>query len=256
MHYIRASHPFGNLLSTLRARKHGLSQAKLAEMAGYDPAVITRMAQGQKDLTGTQARERVLRVIRALHEAEVLNGLDEANALLAAAGMPPLFAGDEVEVTLLNQLELHCYDGDAGVFGITQIKRSALKITTASVFVDDQDKALRFYTEKLGFVKKEDLQDGEWRVVSVVPKDNPNSIPLEFLPATFPSARALQREMFDAEFAIFGFQVEDVQAEYNRLTQAGVVFIDEPVFSEEGQVTFAKFDDTCGNLINLIQPKK
>lgn len=254
MHYIRASHPFGNMLSMLRARKHGLTQARLAEIAGYDPAVITRMARGQKDLTGTQARERVLRLIRALDEAGVLHDLSEANALLAAAGMPPLFAGDTAEATLLNQLELHRRDADTRPVTAAQVKRSSMKIMGASVFVDDQDKALKFYTEKLGFVKKDDLQDGEWRLVSVVPKDNPNSIPLELLPASFPSAKALQKEMFDAEFAIFGFQVDDVQAEYDRLTQAGVVFLAEPEYSEEGKVTYAKFDDTCGNLINLIQP--
>jgi predicted ATPase/transcriptional regulator with XRE-family HTH domain len=104
---MRRTHPFGDLLSRLRARKHGLTQAKLADLTGYDPAVIARMAQGQKDLTGTQARERVLRIIRALDEADVLHGPDEANALLEAAGLPPLFAGDKAEAALLQRLELH-----------------------------------------------------------------------------------------------------------------------------------------------------
>ena len=128
-----------------------------------------------------------------------------------------------------------------------------MKIKNASVLVDDQDKALRFYTEKLGFVKKADVQDGAWRLVVVVRKDDPGSIPLELLPASFPSAKALQKEMFNAEYAAIGLFTNDVKADYNRLKQAGVVFLDAPEYSEEGQVTSAKFDDTCGNLINLIQ---
>ncbi len=130
-----------------------------------------------------------------------------------------------------------------------------MKIGGASIWVDDQDKALKFYTEKLGFVKKDDLQDGAWRLVSVVPKDDPDGNALELLPATFPSAPALQKEMFDAEYAAIGFFTQDVWADYNRLKQVGVVFLNEPLYSEEGGVTYAKFDDTCGNLINLIQWK-
>jgi|GEM_PF-3256550 len=71
---MRPIHPFGELLGRLRARQHGLTQARLA---GYDPAVIARMTQGQKDLTGTQARERVMRVIQALDEGGVLNGVED-----------------------------------------------------------------------------------------------------------------------------------------------------------------------------------
>jgi hypothetical protein len=105
-------------------------------------------------------------------------------------------------------------------------------------------------------VKKDDLQDGDWRLVVVVQKDDANAIPLELLPASFPSAKALQREMFNAEYAAIALFTEDVWGEYNRLKQSGVEFLDEPVYSEEGGVTYAKFDDTCGNLINLIQRKQ
>ena len=104
---MRRTHPFGNLLSSLRARKQGLTQARLAELAGYDPAVIARMGAGQKDLTGTQARERILRVIQALDESGVLNGAEEANALLAAAELPPLYSGNDTEAALMKQLEIH-----------------------------------------------------------------------------------------------------------------------------------------------------
>jgi catechol 2,3-dioxygenase-like lactoylglutathione lyase family enzyme len=130
-----------------------------------------------------------------------------------------------------------------------------MRIGGASIWVDDQDKALKFYTEKLEFVKKDDLQDGAWRLVTVVSKDDPDGNALELLPATFPSAPALQREMVAAEYAAIGFFTKDVRADYERLKQSGVEFLDEPVYSEEGQVTYAKFDDTCGNLINLIQVK-
>ena len=104
---MRNPHPFGELLGKLRARQPGLTQARLAELCGYDRAVIVRMSQGQKDLTGTQARERVMRVIQVLDEAGVLNGVDEANALLQAAAQPPLFAGNYIEAALTQQLALH-----------------------------------------------------------------------------------------------------------------------------------------------------
>ena len=104
------THPFGNLISQLRARKHGLTQARLAEIAGYDPAVIARMCAGQKDLTGTQARVRVLRIIQALDDSGVLNGVDEANALLGAADLPPLYAGNADEAALLDRLAIHQRD--------------------------------------------------------------------------------------------------------------------------------------------------
>ncbi len=100
-------HPFGALLNQLRARQPGLTQNRLAELTGYDPAVIARMGQGLKDLTGPQARERVVRVIQTLDDTGVLNGLAEANALLTAAGLPPLFAGNYVEAALIEQLNRH-----------------------------------------------------------------------------------------------------------------------------------------------------
>ncbi len=101
------AHPFGDLLTKLRVRQPGLTQARLAELAGYDPAVIARMGQGQKDLTGPQARERVIRIIETLDAAGVVNGVAEADALLAAATLPPLFAGNYVEAELIQQLALH-----------------------------------------------------------------------------------------------------------------------------------------------------
>jgi hypothetical protein len=87
------SHPFGDLLSQYRARKNGLSQARLAELAGYDPSIVAKLAKGRKELTGPSGRERVVRLIGALHDEGALDTLDEANALLASAQMSPLLAG-------------------------------------------------------------------------------------------------------------------------------------------------------------------
>jgi hypothetical protein len=99
------SHAFGDQLSQLRARKHGLSQTRLAHLAGYDPAVLVRMCQGKKDLTGPSGRDRIVRIIDALHREGVLKMQAEANALLQAASMPPLYAGQPAEAVLLAKLD-------------------------------------------------------------------------------------------------------------------------------------------------------
>lgn len=101
------THAFGNLLKQLRTRVPGLTQARLAEMAGYDPAVITRMTKGQQDLIGPQTRARVLRVIQALDEAGALRDVAEANALLAAANLSPLIEASDGEAGLLQRLYRH-----------------------------------------------------------------------------------------------------------------------------------------------------
>lgn len=98
-------HPFGELLTQFRVRKHGLSQAKLAKLIGYDGAMIAKMCRGQRELTGPSGRERVVRIISALNDEGVLSNLDEANSLLAAASMPPLYGGLPVESGLIQQLE-------------------------------------------------------------------------------------------------------------------------------------------------------
>ena len=100
-------HAFGNLLKQLRSRVPGLTQARVAELAGYDPAVITRMAQGLQDLTGPQTRTRVLRVIQALDEAGALHRLEDANALLAAANLSPLIEARYAEAELIQRMYRH-----------------------------------------------------------------------------------------------------------------------------------------------------
>ena len=129
-----------------------------------------------------------------------------------------------------------------------------MEIRYASVLVDDQDKALQFYTEKLGFVKNGDVMDGPWRCLTVVSKDGSENLTLELQGMNFPSARAYQREQFEAEYAYAAFPTKDIYAEYNRLKKLGVAFRGEP--EDGGPVLTVKFEDTCGNLINLIQVKE
>ena len=91
--------------------------------------------------------------------------------------------------------------------------------------------------------------DGQWRWLTVVSKDGSENLQLELQGMNFPSARAYQQEQFEAGYAYIAFPTQDIYAEYNRLKKLGVVFRGEP---EDGGV---KFEDTCGNLINLIQVK-
>jgi catechol 2,3-dioxygenase-like lactoylglutathione lyase family enzyme len=137
-------------------------------------------------------------------------------------------------------------------FGIKK-RKGIMEIRYASVLVDDQDKALQFYTEKLGFVKKGDVMDGPWRCLTVVSKVGSENLTLELQGMNFPSARAYQREQFEAEYAYAAFPTKDIYAEYNRLKNLGVAFRGEP--EDGGPVLSVQFEDTCGNLINLIQIK-
>jgi len=96
---------FGNLLTQYRARKPGLTQTRLAILAGYDPPLVTRMCQGKKELTGPSGRDRALRLMVVLCDEGVLATQAEANALLQAAGMPPLYQGAATEAALLRRLK-------------------------------------------------------------------------------------------------------------------------------------------------------
>ena len=109
------THPFGELLKQYRKRKPGLSQARLAHHIGYDEAVLVRMSQGKKDLTGPSGRDRVVSLIEILRIEGVLSTLDEANALLATAGLPPLYAGISVERKLIQALRSTTIRGHTSV---------------------------------------------------------------------------------------------------------------------------------------------
>ncbi|NRB53170.1 MAG: VOC family protein [Saprospiraceae bacterium] len=129
-----------------------------------------------------------------------------------------------------------------------------MRVKVTSVPVQDQEVALQFYTQKLGFVKKLDMPLGggnRWlTVVSPEEQDGPEVL-LEPAPLHFEPAKVFQKALFDAGIPWTGFYVDDVQAEYDRLTALGVEFSMEP--KEMGTVKFAILDDTCGNKIQLVE---
>ncbi|MGW0533946.1 VOC family protein [Streptomyces sp. NPDC003032] len=125
-----------------------------------------------------------------------------------------------------------------------------MKIHLTSVFVDDQAKALRFYTEILGFVKKHDVPVGEKdRWLTVVSPEEPGGVELLLEPAAHPAVKPYRDTLVEDGIPLAQFAVEDVHAQYERLRGLGVRFTQEPL--EMGPVTTAVFDDTCGNLIQL-----
>jgi catechol 2,3-dioxygenase-like lactoylglutathione lyase family enzyme len=128
-----------------------------------------------------------------------------------------------------------------------------MKIVLTSVFVDDQDKALKFYTEVLGFVKKTEVPLGEYRWLTVVAPGDQNGTELLLEPDSHPAVGPFKRALVHDGIPFTSFGVEDVHAEFERLRSAGVQFTQPPV--EMGPVTTAVLDDTCGNLIQIAQKK-
>jgi catechol 2,3-dioxygenase-like lactoylglutathione lyase family enzyme len=126
-----------------------------------------------------------------------------------------------------------------------------MRINLASVLVDDQEKALRFYTDVLGFEKKMDLPLGEARWITVVSPQDPDGTQLVLEPDAHPAARPFKEALVADGIPFTSFAVDDVRAEFERLSGRGVRFVQEPV--EMGPVTTAVFDDTCGNLIQIAQ---
>ncbi len=127
-----------------------------------------------------------------------------------------------------------------------------MKILLTSVFVDDQAKALTFYTEVLGFVKKQDVTAGDYRWLTVVSPDQPDGTELLLEPNANPAAKTYQEAIFGQGIPATMFGVDDVRKEYQRLKALGVVFTVEPT-RVIGSVMRAVFDDTCGNLIQIVQ---
>ena len=128
-----------------------------------------------------------------------------------------------------------------------------MRIVVTSVMVDDQDKALRFYTNVLGFVKKTEVPLGAHSWLTVVSPDDPDGVELALEPDELPAAKPFKRALVEDGIPWTSFGVKDVNAEYNRLVAAGVRFTQPPV--DMGPVTTAVFDDTCGNLIQMAQMK-
>lgn len=129
-----------------------------------------------------------------------------------------------------------------------------MKIYVTSVFVDDQEKALRFYTDVLGFVKKNDIPlGGPARWLTVVSADDPDGTELLLEPSGHPAVQPYKSALVQDGIPATSFAVDDVPAEFNRLRELGVHFTQEPL--EMGSVTTAVLDDTCGNLIQIVHSK-
>ena len=128
-----------------------------------------------------------------------------------------------------------------------------IKIKLTSVSIDDYDKALKFYTEVMGFVKKQDIPLGEGaRWITVVSPEEPNGTELLLEPnAYYPAMKALKEALVNDGMPFTAFQVGDVQEEYERMKMLGVEFTMEP--TNMGMTSAAVFNDTCGNLIQIYQ---
>lgn len=126
-----------------------------------------------------------------------------------------------------------------------------MKIRLNSVIVKDQERALRYYTEVLGFVKKTDLPAGEYRWLTVVSEQEPDGTELVLEPNAHPASAAYQDALFEAGIPLTAFAVDDIEAEYRELQDRGVAFTAEP--ADVGGTKIAVFDDTCGNLIQIYQ---
>lgn len=127
-----------------------------------------------------------------------------------------------------------------------------MRIGLSSVMVDDQQKALAFYTEKLGFRKKTDIPMGAHRWLTVVAPEGDDNVELVLEPTAFPPAKVYQEALFKAGIPATALISDDVQAEFARLKAQGVSFRGEP--ARMGAATGVVFDDTCGNLICIVQP--
>ncbi len=127
-----------------------------------------------------------------------------------------------------------------------------MRIKLTSIMVDNQDKAVAFYTGVLGFVKKHDIPVGEYRWITMVSAEGPDDIELALEPNANPAGKAFQDAMLAQGVPIAAFEVADMAAEVQRLKDRGVVFTRAP--QDAGPVTIAVFSDTCGNLIQLYAP--
>ncbi len=128
-----------------------------------------------------------------------------------------------------------------------------MKIYVTQVFVDDQDKALKFYTKVLGFQLKDDIPVGEFRWLTVTGSNDPDGIQLLLEPSDHPAVAGFKATLVEDGIAAHSFQVDDLDAEYKRLISLGVEFT-MPV-TEAGDIKMATLNDTCGNLIQLIEKK-
>ena len=126
-----------------------------------------------------------------------------------------------------------------------------MRIKLTSIMVDDQDKALKFYTQVFGFKKKVEIPVGEYRWLTVVSPEGPDDLELSLEPNANPAGKTFQEALFTQGIPITAFEVDDIDQEFKRLKGLGVAFTQEPMSA--GPVTIAICADTCGNLIQLYQ---
>jgi len=131
-------------------------------------------------------------------------------------------------------------------------QETSMQIRLASVMVENQENALRFYTAKLGFVKNKDIPMGQFRWLTVSSPEGAEGVELVLEPMSFPPAQTYQKALFAAGIPAPAFLTSDIHAEFRRLKALGVKFRGEP--ASMGPITAVLFEDTCGNLINLVQP--
>ena len=129
-----------------------------------------------------------------------------------------------------------------------------MQIKLTSIMVTDQEKALKFYIEVLGFQKKTEIPLGKFKWLTVVSPEAPDGVELVLEPTEFPPAKSYKKALFEAGIPSASFDVKDIQEEYERLTKLGVYFKSGP--SSMGPVIVAVLDDTCGNLLQLTQMAK
>jgi predicted enzyme related to lactoylglutathione lyase len=134
---------------------------------------------------------------------------------------------------------------------VTKNEEEAMRIKWTTLYVDDQEKALKFYTDKLGFQKKTDVSQGSYRWVTVASPEDPEGVELVLESNAYPAGKAYQEALHGQGRPAAQFLVKDVQAEHDRLAAKGVKFT-KAVTSTTGSI-IARLDDTCGNLIQLAQ---
>jgi len=126
-----------------------------------------------------------------------------------------------------------------------------MRIKLTSIMVDDQNRALKFYTEVLGFQKKRDIPVGEYKWLTVVSPEGPGDLELVLEPNANPAGKAFQKAMFEQGIPLAAFETSDLKAEFAHLKALGVTFTQGP--TKRGPVTIAVLSDTCGNLLQLYQ---
>src|SRR5262245_77753 len=206
---------------------------------------------GDRCLHGGRVREsgQLQRSVRAPRRDRAV-GLPAAGAV-GHAGAGPAAARADAGLSHADGRRSRTFRAAAArVAGHT--RRMRIKLT--SIMVDDQAKALKFYTEVLGFVKKTEIPVGEYRWLTVVSPEGPNDLELSLEPNANPAGKTFQEAMFKQGIPMTAFEVDDIAAESKRLKGLGVVFTQEPTAA--GPVTIAICADTCGNLIQLYQPPK